>query len=237
LSEKDGAGEMLILSLAGAVIVLTLAWLGASVHGGVQLTDRLIVGVPLLASFLLGMSMAVKPGWMRGLRKDAVHSDDVSPRQSPDRVRHGHHPDCVEFAPHTVRVGGKILCAGCTGLALGSVVSTAFVGFFIIIMPASMPLAVSVIMVAAGTLLVVASMLDSEWLNARGYARLASNLVMPLGFFLVAVGLLEATGNVAYGLAGVLISLLWLDTRIRLSRRRHIRICNSCGEACKSYLA
>jgi len=236
LSEKDGAGEMLILSLAGAVIVLTLAWLGASVHGGVQLTDRLIVGVPLLASFLLGMSMAVKPGWMRRLRRDAGHSPNVSPPQSPDRVRHGHHPYCEHFRPHTVRVGGKVLCAGCTGLALGLVVSIAFVGFFII-MPENMPLAVSAIMVAAGTLLVVASMLYSEWLGARGYARLVSNLVMPLGFLLVAVGLLEATGNAGYGLAGVLISFLWLDTRIRLSRRRHIRICRSCGEACKSYLA
>jgi hypothetical protein len=119
---------------------------------------------------------------------------------------------------------------------LGSVASIIFVGFFIMI-TVNLPLAVSMIMVAAGMLLEVASMLHSERFDARGYARLLSNLVMPFGFFLVAVGLLEATGNAAYGLAGVLISFLWLDTRIRLSRRRHIRTCSSCREACKSYLA
>jgi hypothetical protein len=215
--------------------VLALAWLGASDHGGAQLADRLIVGVSLLVSFLLGISLAVKPGWIRGRRMDAVHSADVSPPQSPDRTRHGHHPDCAHFKTHTITAGGKVLCAGCTGLAVGSVVSIAFVGFFII-MPSDMPLAVSVVMVAAGTLLVTASMLHSEWLDARGFARLVSNLAMPVGFFLVAVGLLEATGDAAYGLAGVLISFLWLDTRIRLSRRRHIEICSSCGKACKSYL-
>ncbi len=236
MSEKDGAGEMLILSLAGAVIVLTLAWLGASVHGGVQLTDRLIIGVPLLASFLLGMSMAVKPGWMRRLRRDAVHSPNVSPPQSSDRVRHGHHPDCEHFRPHTVRVGGKVLCAGCTGLALGSVVSIAMVILYVSLQ-ISVTLGVSISLVVSGISLVWVSLASSELIQARGSGRFYSNSLMPVGFFLVAMGLLETTGNAAYGLAGVLISFLWLDTRIRLSRRRHIRICSSCGETCKSYLA
>jgi len=236
LNEKDGAGEMLILSMAGAIIVLALAWLGASAHDVVQLNDKLIVGVPLLASFLLGVSLAVKPRWMKGLRRDAVHSADVSPRRSPDRGRRGHHPDCEHFRSHTIQAGSKVLCAGCTGLALGSIVSIAVVCFFITV-PSNVPLAVSVIMVAAGTLLAVASMLHSEWLDAGGYSRLVGNFLMPVGFLLVAAGLLETTGNAACGLAGVLISFLWLDTRIRLSRRRHIRICSGCGEPCKSYLA
>jgi hypothetical protein len=236
LSEKDGAGEMLILSLAGAIIVLALALLGASVRSGVQLADRLIVGTPLLANFLFGISLALKPGWMRRVRRDAVHSAGVSRPQSTARGRHGHHPDCGHFMPHIVAAGGKILCAGCTGLAVGAAVSIAFVCIFIL-MQSGISLVVSAFMVAAGTLLVLASMLHSEWLQARGYARLVSNLVMPVGFFLVAAGLLETTGNVFYGLAGVLISVLWLDTRIRLSRRRHITICMNCGEACKSYLA
>jgi 4-amino-4-deoxy-L-arabinose transferase-like glycosyltransferase len=236
LSGKDGAGEMLILSLAGAIIVLALAWLGASDYGGAQLADRLIVGVSLLTGFLLGISLAVKPGWMRRLRRDAVHSADVSPSQSPGRVRHGHHPDCEHFGPHTVRVGGKVLCAGCTGLALGSVASIAMVSLYVPLQM-SVPPPISIILVAIGTALVAASLADSELFQARGGERLLSNLVMPFGFFLVAAGLLEATGNAAYGMTGVLISFLWLDTRIRLSRRRHIRICRSCGEACKSYLA
>ena len=236
MSEKDGAGEMLILSLAGAITVLALAWLGASDRGGVRLTDRMIVGVPLLASFLLGISLAVKPGWMRRLRRDAVHTADVGPPQSVNRGRIGHHPDCEHFRPHTVRVCDRVLCAGCTGLALGSVMSIAFLILYVALSIA-IPLFIAIFMVAMGTALVAASLLDSELLNVRGNARLASNLVMPVAFFLVAIGLLEATGNAAYGLAGVLTSFLWLDTRIRLSRRRHIRICNSCCEACKSYLA
>ncbi len=226
---------MVILSLAGGIIVLTLVSFGASAHSNVQLTDRLIVGVPLLASFLLGISLAVKPGWMRRLRRDAIHDADARPLNSPGRGRRGHHPDCEHFRPHIVRVGGKVLCAGCTGLALGSVASIGMVGLYALPLM-SMPPPISIILVAIGTALVAASLADSELFQARGGERLFSNLVMPVGFFLVAAGLLEATGNVAYGLAGVLISFLWLDTRIRLSRRRHVRICRSCGEACKSYL-
>lgn len=235
MSEKDGAREMLILSIAGAVMVSAMAWLGVSVHADMQPLDRLIVDVPLLVSFSLGISLAVRPGWMRRHRKGDIHADDVGLGRIPGRTRRGHHPDCEHFKPHTVEVGGDLLCAGCTGLALGSVVSIGLVGFFIF-MQMDTPMTVSLLMVVAGTSLAVASMLHSELFNPRGYARLAGNVVMPVGFFFVATGLLETTGEAAFGLAGVLISCLWLDTRIRLSRRRHIRICRDCGEACKSYL-
>ena len=236
MSEKDGAGEMIVLSLAGAIIVMALAWFGATAHGGLQLVDRLLVGLPLSASFILGISLAVRPGWMKRLHKDTIHSADVSPPQSPVRRRRGHHPDCEHFRPHTVTARGKVLCAGCTGLAFGSVASIVIVSLYVSI-STSVPQPTSSAIAAIGIALVAASMTDSELFQARGGERLFSNLIMPIGFLLVAVGLLETTGSAVYGLVGVLISFLWLDTRIRLSRRRHIRICGNCGEACKSYLA
>lgn len=236
MSGDDGAREMVILSAAGGVIVLTLAWLGRTENGGGQLAGRLIVGGALLASFLFGISLATRPRWLRGLRRDAVHSADASPPRSSGRARHGHHPDCEHFESHTVRFGGKVLCAGCAGLSMGSAVSMVLVGFYIALQIDISP-DMSLAAVWMGAALVAVSVANSELLHARGSSRLISNLVMPVGFFLVAVGLLEATGNAAYGLMGVVICFLWLDTRIRLSRRRHIRICSSCDEACKSYLA
>jgi len=236
LSGDDGAREMVILSVAGGIIVLALAWFGRSEDGAVQSTDRLIVGSALLASFILGISLAAKPGWVRRLRKDAVHAVDSDTGLASGQGRRGHHPDCEHFRPHTVNAIGKVLCAGCTGLGIGSVASIAMVILYVSLPISPSPM-ISMSLVAIGIALVAASMADSELFQARGGERLFSNLIMPFGFFLVAVGLLESTENAAYGLMGVLISFLWLDTRIRLSRRRHIRMCSGCVEACKSYLA
>jgi hypothetical protein len=62
-----------------------------------------------------------------------------------------------------------------------------------------------------------------------------ANAILPVGFVLVTVGAAESTGKVAIGLLAVLISFLWLETRIHISDWKHAEICRKCGRECRSY--
>jgi hypothetical protein len=62
-----------------------------------------------------------------------------------------------------------------------------------------------------------------------------SNIFLVLSFFLVTISIFETTGNKVYGILSVIISFLFLDTRIQLSNWQHARICESCSETCKMH--
>ena len=63
-----------------------------------------------------------------------------------------------------------------------------------------------------------------------------SNVGLPLGFFFVVIGAFQLTGDVISGLIAVIISFLWLDTRIQISNWRHSIICKICKKECKVYI-
>jgi hypothetical protein len=46
---------------------------------------------------------------------------------------------------------------------------------------------------------------------------------------------LQHTGQAVYGLFALLLGYLWTDTRIKLSEKRHARLCSICIESCKCY--
>jgi hypothetical protein len=71
--------------------------------------------------------------------------------------------------------------------------------------------------------------------RVQPWAGLGLNALMVVGFGLVSVGLLEATGELAWGLVGVVLSLLWMDTRIQLSKWDHAAVCAVCPEGCVAY--
>ncbi len=66
--------------------------------------------------------------------------------------------------------------------------------------------------------------------------RVASNALLIVGFFLVVIGALELSGSAIVGFLGVFVSFLFLDTRIQLSRWRHVKTCRDCRQACKVYV-
>ena len=76
---------------------------------------RLIFG----AICVLGIIAGITPRWCTFASK--------SERRGNDGVA-GHHPDCGHFPGHTVKLGERVFCAGCSGLVLGAV--TALIGLF-----------------------------------------------------------------------------------------------------------
>jgi hypothetical protein len=67
------------------------------------------------------------------------------------------------------------------------------------------------------------------------WSHVVANVLLVLGFFLVTIGVLDATGTLAYGLVAIIVCYLWLDTRIQLSDYRHAGTCYSCGRGCGYY--
>ena len=126
------------------------------------------------------------------------------------------------------------MCAGCTGLALGSVLLMAIVLAYILIDPdGSSPM--GLLMVVGGLSLVALDLFAAATGLANPLANGALNALMVLGFAMVAIGLLEATGSAFWGLMGVVLSVLWMDTRIQISRWNHVATCLVCPEGCVAY--
>ncbi|NIN69724.1 MAG: hypothetical protein GTO63_34580 [Anaerolineae bacterium] len=233
MSQKKTVLHMVSLSAIAAAIIVVASWQGTSVPSTIGLVDRLIVGGAFIASCAFGISLAVRPGWTRrlgaGIGEEAPKDLDHPPGQR------GHHPACELFESHTVKWRDRTLCAGCTGLAIGSFVSVPLMGMYVVLQ-AELPIWALQALLASGLALVGAKYIEtlSPWSRASG--RIISNGLLVVGFFLIVMSVLELSGSAVLGVLGVVVSFLFLDTRIQLSRWRHVRTCSECSESCKVYL-
>lgn len=236
MSEVDQVRTQLGLSVIAGLLVLVITVLGYQEVVSVTDADRALLAICLSISYILGISMALQPNWrsrfIRAREARAGSRDDDGPLPGPPRK--GHHPDCTGFAGHTVSWGGRIRCAGCTGLVMGAVAAILLTTAYVL-EPPSVLWTYGPGLVIAGIALVA---LDLFAANAGGLdprAGLGLNALMIVGFAMVCVGLLESTGEVTWGLVGVVLSALWMDTRIQLSRWNHATMCALCPEGCVAY--
>lgn len=147
----------------------------------------------------------------------------------------GHHPDCSEFESHTLRSGDRVLCAGCTGLAIGAGLSIVVMAAYVVV-PMDLPLVMVYLLMGVGALLVVANYVEIAFFSLRPLNHALWNASMVVGFLFVVIGILHLTGNPFVGLLGVVIAFLWLDTRIQISSWKHSETCGACSQECKAYL-
>ncbi len=103
--------------------------------------------------------------------------------------------------------------------------------------PVTLPVGALWILLGLGLAFVAAKFVETLLPLQGASSRLVSNGLLVVGFFLVVVGALELTGSVVFGVLGVVVSFLFLDTRIHLSRWRHVAACRDCDEDCKVYTA
>lgn len=228
MSKKRTAIGFLILSalVAGLIIVGALL---RSPPDPIENLEKLIVGGAFIGSAILGIFLAVRPNPIRRLRKE-VHG---ASEQEERRARQGHHPACEEFKNHVIRMDGKALCAGCTGLALGSAVSILLAIVFLLL-PDGMPQVFDYVLIGIGIMFVAFNHVEAAF-SRSAIIHLTSNVMLVEGFLLLVFGIFRLTGDAGFGILGVILSFLLLDTRIQLSNWRHAQACASCQETCKSY--
>jgi len=139
----------------------------------------------------------------------------------------GHHPICGNFASHVLSFGNRILCAGCTGLVTGAVLSLTgsllyfFIGFSIG--------EFGVLVFWLGFLGVLCGLLQYKLPISNSYMHFILNVIFVLGVFLLLVGVNSANESLTLDLYFLALSVYWILTRIELSRAEHRKKCISCS--------
>jgi hypothetical protein len=220
-----------MLSIIGAVLILALVLLVPSKNIQIGSSDKIVVGLMFIACCMIGITLAVKPNWIRNTAADKF-GDLSYQKQSGKKIgRKGHHPDCLRFGDHTVFWKEKALCAGCLGLALGSVIAIIITIIYIEV-PIIFSRPTLYIMIFTGLFLIALNYLESIMIQRMVVIHVMFNMILPLSFLLIIIGVFELTGEMIFGLIVILITILWLDTRIQLSDLVHKKICFNCNKKC-----
>ena len=221
----------LILSIAAGFLILLLAFFSSPNTNVTTFYDRLlIVGIATIGC-LSGVSLAFRPGWYRK-PLHRTHINNTNTKKIRNRI--GHHPDCNRFRSHTITINNKKICSGCLGLALGAVIAIILmIGYLFADIPKS--IGIFYIFIISGLVIICFVYIEIILTKRSTIIHIVSNIFLMLSFLLLTIGIFEITGNRMYGIITVILSFLWLDTRIQLSKWNHSLICDNCKETCKMY--
>ena len=128
----------------------------------------------------------------------------------------------------------KTLCAGCLGLSIGAIISIILAIIYIVTIRKE-PISGFYYVVFIGLIIIGLTYAEIMLPLRHAIVHVISNIFLVLSFLLITVSIFEITGNKIYGTISVIISFLWLDTRIQLSNWKHTMICEHCNETCKMY--
>lgn len=234
MKQKTNVIYYLILSITAAVLLLTLAFFNSSNTASVDIYDKLFVGGVFIAICLFGISLAIYPGWFKRFTKQEKHSSNEKQTQKTARKRKGHHPDCDQFQNHTIRTNNKMFCAGCLGLSIGAILSI-FLMILYIVIGGELSFTTFYFFMFLGLIIIGLVYIEIMLPIRHAIIHVLSNVFLVVSFLLIVVCIFEITGNKIYGAVSILLSFLWLDTRIKLSNLRHTLICKNCDENCKMY--
>ena len=221
----------IVLSVIAAVLLLALTFFVPSET--ITIYDKLFVGGAFIGSCIFGISLAINPGWFRRFTKHVKKSSNNKQSKKVKMGYKGHHPDCGTFQSHTIITKNKTYCAGCLGLAIGSVISISSIIIYIFTDAQSTIL--FHFFISLGLIIIFLTYIEIMLPIRHAITHVISNIFLVISFLIITIGIFEITGNKIYGMIGVTLSFLWLDTRIQLSSWRHNRICRNCNESCKIY--
>lgn len=140
----------------------------------------------------------------------------------------GHHPTCKEFSAHVIKLNNHVLCAACSGMILGALVALSGMAFYLSGLWRIENIGKPLIFVG-----VAGVTLGFFQLKFRGLARSILNATFVFGAFLILVGFDALTQNLFLDLFLILLIILWLFTRIELSRWDHLKTCRKCKLPCE----
>lgn len=142
----------------------------------------------------------------------------------------GHHPDCVNFNSHIIHLKNKASCAGCTGLAMGSILAILGTGFYFFSGATPFNMEITFWL---GALMVTLGLLQHFIDLGIPLIHLLLNIVFVYGASLIVVSVELVEADIFTYLYTLAITLFWISARIRISQEEHIGICNSCPKQCE----
>ncbi len=230
MSHTTNALEYLAFSLLAAILLIILVIVPAT-NRQVPSSENIVVVIAFVASCILGISLTLRPNWLRNHRRYSTqNTGDL--RTGSNRLFSGHHPDCPAFRSHTLKGNGRTWCAGCLGISIGLLLGA---GLMIVYALSPFPLTPSLPWLIVGLLIIAAAYAEMFLRRRQPLLHIALNSLLGLGFALIVIVTLEHTGQDIYGLFALLLCFLLMDTRIQLSHWRHHQLCVACSEPCKIY--
>jgi hypothetical protein len=232
MSKGKNVVQYLILSLIAACLIFILTFFSS--QKPLNYEDKLIVGGVYISCCIFGISLAIRPNWIKRLLRHT--NTDLQNRKAILKNHRflGHHPDCNHFTNHIIKINKKSYCAGCFGLVIGSLISIFLMIFYIFNINGISPTINFIFPIVF--ILIALIFFEQISLKRHTILHVLSNILLIICFFIIIISILEITGDIRYSLIGILLSFLWLDTRIQLSRWQHTRICLKCKKSCKIYL-
>jgi hypothetical protein len=212
------------LSILGLLMTLTMA-ISPPNAMTVFPWQNMVTGLIFISICMLGILAAFLPKTCSAAFESHGNEKSRTQTENPcsNLVIKGHHPSCDRFYTHVFSIGGRVLCAACTGLVIGAAgaIPGTYLYFFVGLKfgPTGLPL------VAIGELFIV---LGFAQLRFKGIIRSALNVFFVLGAFLTLVGTDTAGRSLFLDLYLIGLILLWIWSRTLLSRWDHFRICCEC---------
>lgn len=219
-----------ILSIVAAIFIVSLTLFEPTDTKYFGIYDKYFVAVFLILVYILGLSLAIYPGWYKKGKKEINKKKLVN---KIVRNRKGHHPDCEQFKNHILKFKNKTFCAGCFGLAIGSIVSISLILFYLLIsvnFTTFYPLILFI-----GFIFVFQIYFEIIISKRNSIVHIFSNVLHVTGFFIIAISILEITNSIPYTIIAILFSFLFFNTRVHLSLYNHNLICKKCKYDCKMY--
>ncbi|MCX6664241.1 MAG: hypothetical protein NTZ75_08350 [Euryarchaeota archaeon] len=225
----------LALSVVGAALLVVFVSITPAPTSSMVLPEKIFVAGIFIIICVFGVSFSLRPNWVRPFisKKDNIVKNHTNALKRSFR---GHHPDCKTFENHRMMYQNKTWCAGCLGLLIGCLLSIILVILYVVV-PFQQPPTISRLLLFLGLLVIALVYLEIILGSRHSIIHILSNAMLVLSFFLITTSIVELSGKVVYGFFTILLCILWLDTRIQLSRWHHRRLCSSCPELCKIYEA
>jgi hypothetical protein len=222
-----------LISISMFGLILSMVFVASSSIPADDFAFRKIVaGSTFAAVCILGIMSGLYPTSCSGIF-DLEREERNTPSygKSHGRSFQGHHPNCGSFSSHVLRIGERKFCASCSGLVVGAVVAlfgTGICFFGNVRLAVGTPLLASV-----GAFGVTLGLLHPTVLRLTSCARFLAGILFVAGSFLVFVSVENSARNTLIDLFFVALSVLWILTKISLSKWEHQRICSQCSlESC-----
>ncbi|MFW9967798.1 MAG: hypothetical protein ACFFEA_11655 [Candidatus Thorarchaeota archaeon] len=233
-SAKSWSKLFQAISLLGLGLV-PLMVLRAMMAPSVIESESQIVGFSFIAICIFGAIAGIRPSvcLISSALSWKQHDQNVKQESrfpEKEAIRRGHHYTCGEFSTHVLKIGERVFCAGCTGLATGAAIAIIGSFFYFIL---GVPLVIAELVFWMGFAGVAVGIVQHNIYrllrNESGFFRFMVNIVFVNGAFLLLVAADELASSIAVNSYILLIVLFWINTRIAMSKSEHQRICTQCG--------
>lgn len=224
LTQNLVATLFLILSMSGVSLIVIMTVSTTSMQD--VFWRKPFFGSLFCIECTLGIFAGIFPSRCSGFLHFNI-TQSINPITDGKKMLLGHHPSCGRFSTHIINLRGKVLCAGCTGLIFGAILSLlgAVLYFFLdfsIALDPFFPLWLGVTGVCSG-------LLQYHLFNWGGnIVHLLINVYFVFGAILFLIAIDSITKNWITELYFVVLTILWIITRIKLSQADHKRICTVC---------